>query len=123
MTAFPTELEVTVNNGYSFQSPQSIWFDDYFGGQDLTIKDYRYGNTPFSLVIVTDRNGHGLFSSFFDEINQGADKFTIFLDSYDGTPAEHTGQMQIGSLIVDGSSDPRWIISFTFISERLPRVG
>ena len=75
---------------------------------------------PFSVAIVTDRVRKFAFSDwYYGKINGGADKFNMNLDSGRGIEP-HVCLIDPASINWDGSSDPRWIITFTVIAELTP---
>ena len=120
MSDFPTSLKPVVNEGYGFDAADNISRTSVQGGSPLQVIDYKYGTVRFPVSIVGTRLTDQVFQDFFyGEINAGADKFNMILDSGNGLEV-HVVQIVPGSLNNDGTQDPIWVNSFTAEAERTP---
>ena len=120
MPTFPANIKPVVNQGYTLGASDNVIRTPVQGGAPLQMLDYRTGPVAFDVVIIGDRLKFQAWTDFYyGQIDAGASKFTMELDSGNGLE-EHAVQILTDTVSEDGSQDPIWKISYTLLADTTP---
>jgi len=120
MAAFPSNIKPSITQGYGFGASSNVVTQAVQGGAPLQMLDYGTGPVDFSVGLVLTTATLQEFQEFyFDEINAGADTFTMNLNSGNGAE-QHDVMIIPGSVNFNGDRAPIWTASFSITAETTP---
>ena len=120
MAAFPSNIKPSITQGYGFGASSNVVTQAVQGGAPLQMLDYGVGPVDFNVGLVLTTATLQEFQEFyFDDIDSGADSFTMNLNSGNGIE-QHTVMIIPESVNFNGDRAPIWTVSFSITAETTP---